>query len=52
MNTQLSTNVFTKDVKEIMLAVFTNTRSKVISVADVWNIQRNKRVRVQRRFSV
>jgi hypothetical protein len=52
MNTQLSTNVFTKDVKEIMLAVFTNTRSKVISVADVWNIQRNKRARVQRRFSV
>jgi hypothetical protein len=52
MNTQLSTTVFTKDVKEIMLATFTNTPGKVISAADVWNIQRNKRARVQRRFAL
>jgi hypothetical protein len=26
--------------------------SRMLSVADVWNIQRNKRVHVQRRFSL
>jgi hypothetical protein len=52
MKTQLSTTQFSKEVKETLSAVFTNTRMKIISAADVWNIQRNKRNRVQRRFSL
>ncbi len=50
MNTQLSTTA--KEVKETLSAVFTQARSKVISAADVWNIQRQKRSRVQRRFAL
>ena len=48
MNTQ---TVSTQIVKEIA-AVINQTRSKIISAADVWNIQRQKRTRVQRRFAL
>jgi hypothetical protein len=48
MKTQLSSTLSLKEVTETLLAV---TRpGKMISAADVWNIQRNQRNRVQRRF--
>lgn len=47
INTQLS-----KDVKETVSALVNTMRSKVISTADVWNIQRRKRSFVQRRFAL
>ena len=52
MNTQLSSTSVSTDVKEVLQAAFTQARSKVISAADVWNIQRHKRARVQRRFAL
>ncbi|MEO5685255.1 MAG: hypothetical protein ABIQ88_21595 [Chitinophagaceae bacterium] len=42
----------TNEVKSTLATIFSTTRSKVISVADVWNIQRTKRARVQRRYSL
>ena len=52
MNTQLSNSSrFSQEVKETLSTVFTQARSKAISAADVWNIQRQKRSRVQRRFA-
>ena len=48
MNTQI---IKTRIGKEIA-TVINQTRSKIISAADVWNIQRQKRVRVQRRFAL
>jgi hypothetical protein len=48
MKAPLLNTRFSKEVKETLSAVFTHTRSKIISAADVWNIQRNKRSRVQR----
>ena len=42
----------TQEVKEAVSAVVAHTRSKIISAADVWNIQRRKRGFVQRRFSI
>ncbi len=52
MKTQLSNTAFVTEVKETISAAFNNTRSKIISAADVWNIQRQKRSRVQRRFAL
>jgi hypothetical protein len=52
MKTQLSNNQFSREVKEAISAMATHTRSKIISAADVWNIQRRKRNFVQRRFSL
>jgi len=52
MKAQLSTSQFTNEVRETLSAVYTHTRSKIISAADVWNIQRQKRARVQRRFAL
>ena len=52
MNTQSNTSSFTQEVRETLSAVFTQARSKAISAADVWNIQRQKRSRVQRRFAL
>ena len=46
INTQLST------VKETISVVCQQTRSKLISAADVWFIQRQKRARVQRRYAL
>jgi hypothetical protein len=50
MNTQLSNSSFTQEVKDIVAGFI--TRTKTISAADVWNIQRQKRSRVQRRFAL
>lgn len=50
MKTQLLQAVLPEELHETLQVVFMPTRSKVISAADVWNIQRNKRVRAQRRF--
>jgi len=52
MKTSFSNSQLSRDVKETLCAVITHTRSKIISAADVWNIQRNKRTRVQRRFAL
>ena len=52
MNTQTTkTSSFSQEVKETLSTVFTQVRSKAISAADVWNIQRQKRSRVQRRLA-
>ena len=40
------------EVKETLDAGFEEKRSKIISAADVWNIQRQKRNRIQRRYSL
>jgi len=40
----------TTEVKETIAMDVTVSAGKKFTVADVWNIQRNKRVRVQRRF--
>lgn len=52
MKTQLSTTSITEEIRETLSARFADTRSKIISAADVWNIQRNKRARVQRRYAL
>jgi len=52
MKTQLSTTGVSKEIKETISTVMIHTRSKIISVADVWNIHRHKRSFVQRRFSI
>ncbi len=49
MNTQFTTR-FTQEVKELVAGLI--NRPKAISAADVWNIQRQKRSRVQRRFAL
>ncbi|MEP6750183.1 MAG: hypothetical protein ABJB86_20760 [Bacteroidota bacterium] len=41
----------TAEVKETIAFDFAQRNPKILSAADVWNIQRNKRSRVQRRFS-
>ena len=52
MNTQLSNTRFVQEIKDSMSLVVNQTRSKFISAADVWNIQRQKRSRIQRRFAL
>jgi len=53
MNTQLLSNSrFYPGAMETISVAITHTRSKIISAADVWNIQRHKRSRIQRRFSL
>jgi hypothetical protein len=43
----------TEEVKEtVALDIITHSNARILSAADVWNIQRNKRARVQRRFSL
>jgi len=42
----------TTEVKEILAMDVNLPRSKKITAADVWNIQRQKRARVQRRFTL
>ena len=42
----------TAEVIETLAMDVENTFSKKITAADVWNIQRNKRARVQRRFTL
>lgn len=61
MNTQ-STNLFsqisttdnqlTAQVQETMAMDASHVNTRILSSADVWNIQRNKRARVQRRFAL
>jgi hypothetical protein len=40
------------EVKETLAFGFTEKNNKILSAADVWNIQRQKRNRIQRRFSL
>ncbi len=48
----MNTQIINTKVASTITAVFNHTRSKIISAADVWNIQRQKRVRVQRRLAL
>jgi len=52
MKTFIPVTSITKEARETLPAVAAQTRSKIISAADVWNIQRHKRSFVQRRFSI
>jgi len=52
MKASFSNSQLSKEVKETLSPVFTCSSSKTISAADVWNIQRNKRTRVQRRVAL
>jgi hypothetical protein len=51
MKTLLSNTLVPAETKDGS-ALLADTRGKMISAADVWNIQRNKRNRIQRRFSL
>jgi hypothetical protein len=48
MKTSVTTFSLTGEVKETLSLVF--NRNKIFSAADMWNIERRKRNRVQRRF--
>jgi len=52
MKTQIINTGFAKDLKETVSGLVLHTRNRVISAADVWNIQRNKRTFAQRRFCI
>ena len=52
--TQISTNQFeylTTIVNETLATEFSNTKDKKFTAADLWNIQRQGKRRIQRRFS-
>jgi len=51
MNTQIINNQLIS-AKETISTVCQQTRSKLISAADVWFIQRQKRARIQRRYAL
>ena len=40
----------TKEVKETLVAGFTRPQQKAFTAADLWNIQRQRKITVQRRF--
>ena len=40
------------EVKETLAVGFNEKHNRILSAADVWNIQRQKRNRMQRRFSL
>ncbi|MFT3933520.1 MAG: hypothetical protein QM726_07900 [Chitinophagaceae bacterium] len=52
MKTQIINTSIAKEFGEAITTVFNQTRSKIISAADVWNIQKHKRVRIQRRVAL
>ena len=51
MKAQVTNNSILQDVTATVAGLVNETR-KMISAADVWNIQRQKRTRVQRGFAV
>ena len=52
MSTQSLNPRFAQQVKDSIAVVCNQTRSKIISAADVWNIQRQTRGRVYRRIAL
>jgi len=52
MNTQLISTRLPENVKEVLPGLLLHTRSRIISAANIWNIQRRKRTWIQRRFVV
>ncbi len=42
----------TVEVKETLAVHLLEKNGKILSAADVWNIQRNKKSRIQRRYSI
>ena len=40
----------TIEVKEILATGFTKTQNRILSTADLWNIQRQRKARVLRRY--
>lgn len=52
MKTQLLNAGLSKDIAATTTCLVVHTRNKIISAADVWNIQRHKRSFGQRRFCI
>lgn len=40
----------TTEVKEVLAAEYEKSRSRILSVADLWNIQRQQKARMLRRY--
>ena len=40
----------TTEVKEVLAAEYEKTRSRILSAADLWNIQRQQKARMLRRY--
>jgi len=40
----------TTEVKEVLAAEFEKSRSRILSAADLWNIQRQQKARMLRRY--
>ncbi|MEP7238965.1 MAG: hypothetical protein ABI685_13895 [Ferruginibacter sp.] len=40
----------TKEVKEVLVAGYKKNQEQILSIADLWNIHRQRKVRMQRRY--
>jgi hypothetical protein len=40
----------TTEVKEVLATGYQKSRGRILSIADLWNIQRRQKTRVQRRY--
>jgi len=40
----------TTEVKEVLITGYKKNKDRILSTADLWNIQRRQKVRMQRRF--
>jgi len=40
----------TTEVKEVLATGFKKSQGRILSIADLWNIQRQRKPRMQRRF--
>lgn len=49
LNEESITNL-TSEVKEVLATGFKKTQERILSTADLWNIQRQRKPRIQRRF--
>ncbi len=52
MKTLIINTNLVKEAGEVINLVVNRTHNKVISAADVWNIQRNKKMMLQRRIAL
>lgn len=43
-------NGLTSEVKEVLTAGYIKTKGSILSIADLWNIQRRGRIRPQRHY--
>ncbi|MBL0183368.1 MAG: hypothetical protein IPP96_14165 [Chitinophagaceae bacterium] len=49
LNEESITNL-TSEVKEVLATGFKKSQDRILSIADLWNIQRQRKPRMQRRF--